>query len=182
MLTYFISYNKSTFQKFLAEKLDTLQLKYYINSNNELIIHQNLSEKEENKFRELLKNYDININSESNITLAERIKRTIDQLVESNKIRNCNTSDYISEKLNYSYTHLSKIFTEETHSSIENYLILKKIEKAKQLLLNTNNTLTEIAFQLNYSSVSHLSRQFKKMTGLTPSSFINIVKKRKETN
>ncbi|MBD3661310.1 MAG: helix-turn-helix transcriptional regulator, partial [Arenibacter algicola] len=78
------------------------------------------------------------------------------------------------------YTYLSSIFSEATYSSIENFVILKKIDFAKSLILQNNLTLTEIAYKLNYSSVSHLSAQFKKTTGLTPSAFQKIILKRKE--
>ena len=91
-----------------------------------------------------------------------------------------NVSTYLSEKLDYSYTYLSTVFSETTHTSIENFVILKKIDIAKTLIINKDLTLTEIAFKLNYSSVAHLSSQFKKTTGLTPSTFQKIIKKRKE--
>jgi AraC-like DNA-binding protein len=76
---------------------------------------------------------------------------------------------------------LSSVFSEITHSSIENFIILKKIDVAKHLIIHKNLTLTEIAYRLNYSSVAHLSAQFKKTTGLTPSAFQRIIKRRKET-
>ena len=101
-------------------------------------------------------------------------------MLTSDAVRKYNTSDYLAEKLNYSYTYLSSLFSETTYTSIESYIILSKVDRAKDLLLNTNVTLTEIAHQLNYSSVAHLSRQFKKTTGLTPSVFQKIIKKRKQ--
>jgi AraC-like DNA-binding protein len=93
---------------------------------------------------------------------------------------NVTTSSYLSSKLHHSYGYLSNLFSEVTFTSIENFIIIQKIERAKQLLLSGTHTLTEISYLLNYSSVAHLSNQFKKTTGLTPSSFQRIIKLRKE--
>ena len=77
-----------------------------------------------------------------------------------------------------SYSNISKIFKEGTYSSIENYIIIQKVERAKELIIADRHTLTEIAHMLNYSSVAHLSNQFKKTTGLNASAFLRIIKKR----
>lgn len=82
-----------------------------------------------------------------------------------------NLSTYLSEKLHYEYTHLSSIFSSVEGRTIENYFIEQRIEKAKELLIYGQMTLSEIAFELDYSSPAHLSTQFKKTTGLTPSYF-----------
>ena len=82
-----------------------------------------------------------------------------------------NLSDYLSEKLNYNYTYLANLFTEVKGTTIEQFLLAHKIEKVKELLIYDELSLTEIAWKLHYSSVAHLSNQFKKMTGLTPSHF-----------
>jgi AraC family transcriptional regulator len=83
-------------------------------------------------------------------------------------------SEYLSAKLNYEYTHLSSIFSEVEGRTIENFFIEQRIEKAKELLVYGHMTLSEIAFDLDYSSTAHLSTQFKKVTGLTPSHFKSI--------
>ena len=88
-------------------------------------------------------------------------------------------SSYIAKRVSYSYGYLATLFSEMTYSSIENFIILQKIERAKQMILVEGLTLTEIAARLNYSSVAHLSSQFKKTTGLTPSAFQAIIKKRR---
>jgi AraC-like DNA-binding protein len=85
-----------------------------------------------------------------------------------------NLSDYLSEKLNYNYTYLANLFTEVKGTTIEQYYIAHKIEKVKELLVYHDLNLTEIAWKLHYSSVAHLSNQFKKKTGLTPSQFKNL--------
>jgi AraC-like DNA-binding protein len=108
-------------------------------------------------------------------SLVERIKSTIIDLVHysDNQIET-NLSEYLSKKLNHSYTYLSNLFSEEKGTTIEKFYQSQKIERVKELLVYDEQNLTDIAFKLNYSSVAHLSNQFKKMTGLTPSNFKNI--------
>ena len=89
-----------------------------------------------------------------------------------------NFSNYLSEKLNYDYNYLSNLFSEVKGITIEHYIIAHKIERAKELLVYDKLTLTEIAEKLHYSSVAHLSNQFKKVTGLTPSFFKNMTHKK----
>jgi AraC-like DNA-binding protein len=91
-----------------------------------------------------------------------------------------NYSDYISQKLGYDYTYLANIFSEVKGITIQQYIILNKIEKVKELLLYDELNLTEISYRLHYSSVAHLSNQFKKITGLTPTFFKRLQKKRNE--
>ena len=82
-----------------------------------------------------------------------------------------NFSDYLAEKLNYNYTYLANLFARVTSTTIERYIIAHKIERVKELLLYEEFNLTEISYKLHYSSVAHLSLQFKKVTGLTPTCF-----------
>jgi len=89
-----------------------------------------------------------------------------------------NFSDYLSEKLHYDYHYLSNLFSEVKGTTIEQYIISHKIERVKELLVYEKLTLTEIAYKLHYSSVAHLSNQFKKVTGLTPSFFKKMKDKR----
>jgi AraC-like DNA-binding protein len=111
--------------------------------------------------------------------LIERIKNIIVEMIHyMDELPKVNYSDYISEKLGYDYTYLSNIFSEVKGITIQQYIILHKIEKAKELLLYDELNLTEIADKLHYSSVGHLSNQFKKITGLTPSYFKTLKKKR----
>ncbi|GGI26504.1 hypothetical protein GCM10008119_22990 [Pedobacter mendelii] len=104
--------------------------------------------------------------------LIERIKNTIIDMVhyteELPKVKN---SNYISEKIEHDYTYLANVFSQETGMTIEHYIINHKIERAKELILYDELNLTEISYLLNYSSVAHLSRQFKQVTGLTASFF-----------
>ncbi len=106
--------------------------------------------------------------------LIEKIKQYVIRKArneESSEEKKINLSNYLSNHLNYEYTHLSSLFSSVEGRTIENLYIEQRIEKAKELLIYGTLTLSEIAFELNYSSTAHLSSQFKKVTGLTPSYF-----------
>ncbi len=111
--------------------------------------------------------------------LIEKIKNLITQMIHSEELPNINYSDYISEKLSYDYTYLANIFSEVKGVTIQQFIIIHKIEKVKELLLYNELNLTEIAYKLHYSSVGHLSNQFKKITGLAPSFYKQLKQKRK---
>jgi AraC-like DNA-binding protein len=112
--------------------------------------------------------------------LIERIKNVIVEMIHySDELPQKNYSDYIAEKLDYDYTYLSNIFTEVKGITIQQFIIINKIEKVKELLLYDELNLTEIAWKLHYSSVAHLSNQFKKITGLSPSYYKQLKQKRK---
>src|SRR5690606_7988867 len=102
--------------------------------------------------------------------LVENIKNLIIEMVHySDEMPNVNNSEYISDKLGYDYTYLSNVFSEVKGMTIQQFFIYNKIEKVKELLMYDELNLTEISYRLNYSSVAHLSNQFKKVTGLRPS-------------
>jgi AraC-like DNA-binding protein len=104
--------------------------------------------------------------------LIEKIKNVITEMIHrSEELPKVNYSDYISEKLNYDYTYLSNLFSEIKGTTIQQFIIVHKIEKVKELLMYDELNLTEIAYKMHYSSVAHLSNQFKKITGLTPSHY-----------
>ena len=112
--------------------------------------------------------------------LIERIKNVIVEMIHySDEIPLVNYSDYISEKLDYDYTYLSNIFSEVKGITIQQFIIINKIERVKELLLYDELNLTEISYKLHYSSVAHLSNQFKKITGLSPSYYKTLKQKRK---
>jgi len=114
--------------------------------------------------------------------LVERIKSAIIELVHytEEQIR-VNLSDYLSEKLNYDYTYLANLFVEVNGITIEKFYLTHKIEKVKELIVYDELNLTEIAYKMHYSSVAHMSNQFKKFTGLTPSHFKILKNKRRGT-
>lgn len=111
--------------------------------------------------------------------LIERIKNAIVEMIHyTDEAPKVNYSDYLSGKLGYDYTYLSNIFSEVKGITLQQFIIVHRIERVKELLLYDELTLTEIAYRLHYSSVAHLSNQFKKVTGLTPSFYRNMKKKR----
>ena len=112
--------------------------------------------------------------------LIEKIKNVIIEMIHySEELPKVNYSDYLSEKLNYNYTYLSNVFSEVKGINIQHYIILHKIEKVKELLLYDELSLSEISYKLHYSSVAHLSNQFKKVTGFSPSYYKHLKRKRK---
>lgn len=111
--------------------------------------------------------------------IIERIKNIVVEMVHyADELPKTNFSDFLSKKMDYDYTYLSNLFSEVTGTTIEHYIITHKIERVKELLVYNELTLSEIAWKLHYSSVAHLSNQFKKITGLTPSFFKKIKHKR----
>jgi AraC-like DNA-binding protein len=118
------------------------------------------------------------INDKKSI-LVERIKNVIVEMIHySEELPKMNYSDYLSEKLNHDYSYLSNVFSEVKGITIQQFIINHKIEKAKELLLYDELNLTEISYRLNYSSVAHLSNQFKKVNGLSPSFYKQMGQKR----
>jgi AraC-like DNA-binding protein len=112
--------------------------------------------------------------------LVEKIKNLVTEMIHySDELPRVNYSDYISEKLGYDYTYLANTFSEVKGITIQQYIIIHKIERVKELLLYDELTLTEIAYRLHYSSVAHVSNQFKKITGLTPSYYKQLRDKRR---
>lgn len=134
--------------------------------------------------RELLKNNllksGLELLDDKKSILIDKIKSVIIEMIHySDEIPKVNYSDYISEKLGYDYTYLSNTFSEVKGITIQQFTIIHKIEKVKELILYDELNLTEIAYKLHYSSVAHLSNQFKKVTGLSPSFFKQLKLKRK---
>ena len=165
----------------IEERLKFLGVSFELNANGELKFYGDLSDSDRLRINKALKPYGITLTDKSTDSLVDSIKFAIDELLESPFARTEKVSSYLSKKLGYSYSSLSNRFSEDTYTSIENFIILRRIEKAKKLMLQGGNSLTEIARKLDYSSVAHLSRQFKKTTGLTPTAFLRIISKRETT-
>jgi AraC-like DNA-binding protein len=142
-------------------------------------ILQEINDEQRSQLRENLLKSGLELLDDNRSILIERIKNVITELIHySDEIPTQNYSEYISEKLNYDYTYLSNIFSEVKGITIQQFIILNKIERVKELLLYDELNLTEISYKLHYSSVAHLSNQFKKITGLSPSYFKKIKKAR----
>ena len=164
----------------LQEQLERLNIKYQLLDLGELEISDDVTEEGFAELEASLNRYAIYIVNNQKSQLIQKIKDTIVEMVyEKDKMPNTTISHYLSEKLNFSYGHLANIFSENTFTSIENFIIIQKVERAKKLIIEEELTLTEISYKLNYSSVAYLSSQFKKVTGLTPSMFKRIVDKRR---
>lgn len=166
-------------RKVLDEKLKEYGVKYRMLDFGEVEFYEDFTQEQHNVFKEKLQDYGIEVIESQKIALVQKIKDAIVELVFSENNISVKASIYISEKLNHSYGYLSNLFSEITYSSIENFIIIQKIEYAKELMISNKYSLTEISLRLNYSSVAHLSSQFKNITGLTPSLFLKIVSKRK---
>jgi len=168
-------------KKVLEEKLEEHQIKHKVLGFGEIEFLEKVSNERLSEFSNSLKNYGIEIVENQKSILIQKIKDTIiDMVFNEDSAVNVKSSVYIAEKLGHSYGYLSNLFSEVTYTSIENFIIIQKIEYTKQLIVSNQLSLTEIAFKLNYSSVAHLSSQFKNTTGITPSAFQRIIKKRRE--
>ena len=166
-------------EKLLKENLDSFGLDYDINELGEIKFHNAPNSIELHKLKLSLAKSGIEVVDDRRFALVQQIKELITDFVYSEyELDRPNLSCYLVEKLNYSYAHLARIFSELTFTSIENFYILKKIDCVKNLIMKENLTLTEVAHRLGYSSVSHLSGQFKKTTGISPSYFQKIIESR----
>lgn len=164
----------------VIEVLDKLGLNIISIELGEVEIMELISEDIQTKLKILLNNIGFELLEVKLIILIEKIKNVVIEMVHlSDEMIKINFSDYLSEKLNYDYTYLSNRFSEVQGITIEHFIIKHKIEKVKELLIYDELNISEIARKLNYSSVAHLSSQFKKNTGLTPTDFkkLKIIKR-----
>ncbi|MFW0737066.1 MULTISPECIES: helix-turn-helix domain-containing protein [unclassified Flavobacterium] len=165
---------------FLKHNLDQHKINFTTLGFGEIEINDNMDAEALEALKEKLGPCGFEVVENQKSVLVQKIKDAIIELVFMEDNNNYKSSVFLAEKLNHSYGYLSNVFSEVTYSSIENFIILQKIERAKQLIIINEMSLTEIAFLLNYSSVAHLSTQFKNTTGITPSAFQRIIKKRRE--
>jgi YesN/AraC family two-component response regulator len=164
----------------VKSELDKLGLHYTMVELGEAEIMEDISESQLNRLDLSLRESGLELMSDRQSILVEMIKTTIIDLIHSDQTQlKINLSDYLSEKLNHNYTYLSNLFSKIKGTTIEKYYLSHKIERVKELLLYDELNLTEIAYTMHYSSVAHLSNQFKKMTGLTPSHFKSLRYKRR---
>ena len=164
----------------VKSELEELGLHFIMVQLGEVEILEDLTADCQNLLNDRLKLSGLGLLDDKKSMLIEKIKNIIIELVHfSDKQLIVNFSDYLSEKLNYNYTYLANLFSENQGTTIEHFLLTHKIERVKELLVYDEISLTEIAWKLHYSSVAHLSNQFKKMTGLTPSSYKNFRLKRR---
>ena len=167
-------------KKIIEIELGRLEVPFTFNNSSQLEILSELPTEAYNRLKENLKEYGIQLKETHNEEFIQRIKDIINEIIYNHEYYSYTTSTVISEKLKLSYGYISNLFSEHTLSTLESYIILQRIERAKILILSNEYTLTEIAYKLNYSSVGHLSNQFKKITGRTSTSFVKIVKRRNQ--
>lgn len=162
----------------VKEKLENLGLHVEKIDQGEAVIRENLNSEQLKKFSEEIKNSGLELIENKKGILLERIKSVVHDYVFSKTKMPINFSVYLSQELDYDYTYLSNFFSDVQASTIEQYMISLKIDRAKELIVLEDMSLTQIADLLHYSSVAHLSNQFKKVTGLTPTHFKELRKKR----
>ncbi|WP_395053185.1 helix-turn-helix domain-containing protein [Flavobacterium sp.] len=156
----------------VKEELKKIGLHFIIVDLGEIEIMETISDEKRALLKKGLFDSGLELMDDKRAILIEKVKTVIiDMVHHADEMPKINYSDFLSEKLNHDYTYLSNIFSEVKGMTIQQFIINHKIERAKELLLYDEYNLTEISYKLNYSSVAHLSNQFKKVTGLTPSSF-----------
>jgi len=163
----------------VKSELKKLELHYVNVELGEAEIREDISVEQLDRLSIALKKSGLELMDDKKSILVERIKAVIVELVHYNDDQlKINLSDYLCEKLGHNYAYLAHLFSEVKGTTIEKFYLAHKIEKVKELLVYDELSLSEIAYQLHYSSVAHLSNQFKKMTGLTPSYFKSLKQKR----
>lgn len=160
-------------------ELEKLGLHYTTVELGEVEIMENITFEQHDHFRDSLLKSGLELMDDKKSVLIQKIKNVIIELIHySEEPLTINFSDYLSQKLNHNYTYLANLFSEVQGTTIEQFIISHKIERVKELLVYNELNLTEIAYLMHYSSVAHLSAQFKKVTGLTPSHFKQLKNKR----
>ena len=168
--------------KVVKEELEKLGLNVENVILGEAVVSSRV-EIDENKIRDVLEQNGFELIDDKQAKIIEKIKVIVIELIQNqseDKLTGTNFSDYISEKVDKSYQYISSLFSSHEGVTLETYIINQKIEKVKELLIYNELSLTEISYRLGYSSVQHLSSQFKKITGLTPSEFKQLREKNRK--
>jgi YesN/AraC family two-component response regulator len=164
----------------VKEELKKLGLHFIVVDLGEVEIMEDISECQREEIKNALLRSGLELMDDKKSVLIEKIKNTVIEMVHySDELIKINFSDYLSEKLNYDYTYLANLFSEVHGTTIAQFMISHKIERIKELINYDELSISEIAWKMNYSSVSHLSHQFKKITGLSPSHFKLLKDKRR---
>lgn len=164
----------------VKEALKKLGLHFIVVDLGVVEVMEILSEEQREELQIMLLNAGLELMDDKKAMLIEKIKKVIIEMIHyTDELPKSKFSDFISKKLNYDYTYLANLFSEVQGTTIEHYIISHKIERIKELIVYGEMNITEIAHNMNYSSVAHLSSQFKKATGLTPSHFKQLKDKRR---
>ena len=163
----------------VRSELERMGLHFNTVDLGEVEIREDLSPNQKAELEASLLKFGLELMEDKKSMLIEKIKNIVVEMIHySDEPPVWNFSSYLAEKLDYDYNYLSNLFSEVKGTTIEHFIISHKIERAKELLIYNELTLTEIADKLHYSNVAHLSNQFKKVTGLTPSFFKKMKHKR----
>lgn len=156
----------------VKEELKKLGLHFIVVDLGEVDVLEDISEELRNQLKIDLSHLGLELLDDKRIVLIEKIKNIIiEMILNSDETIKIKFSNFLSEKLHYNYTYLANLFSEVQGISIQQFIILHKIERAKELMFYDELSIKEIAYRLNYSSVAHLTNQFKKVTGLSPGHF-----------
>jgi AraC-like DNA-binding protein len=178
----YIKYRVSLRCKMMVkEELKKLGLRYVVVDLGMVEILEEITQQQREQLKVNLLRSGLELLDSKKSILIEKIKNVITEMIHySDELPKVNYSEYISEKLDYDYTYLANLFSEVKGITIQQFIIIHKIERVKELLLYDELNLTEISHKLHYSSVAHLSNQFKKVTGLSPSFYKQLKQKRKD--
>jgi len=164
----------------VKEQLQKLGLHFVIVDLGEVEIMENISPQQRQLLQASLLDVGLQLMDDKRAVLIEKIKTVIiDMVHHSEEMVRVNFSHFLSEKLNHDYTYLANLFSEVQGTTIEQFIISHKVERIKELIMYDEFNISEIAWKMNYSSVSHLSNQFKKATGLSPSHFKQLKDKKR---
>lgn len=164
----------------VKEALRNMGLHFVVVDLGEVEVMENLTSDQRYQLKIVLLDSGLELMDDKRAVLIEKIKNAIVEMVHhTDELIKVNFSEFLSHKLNHDYTYLANLFSEVQGITIEQFIISHKIERIKELIIYGELNITEIAWKMNYSSVAHLSNQFKKMTGLTPSHFKQMKEKRR---
>lgn len=164
----------------VKEALKGMGLHFVMVDLGEIDIMENISLDQRDQLKAALNASGLELMDDKRSILIEKIKNAIVEMVHhTHEAIKVNFSDHLSKKLNHDYTYLANLFSEVQGTTIEQFVISHKVERIKELIIYGELNITEIAWKMNYSSVAHLSNQFKKVTGLTPTHFKQLKDKRR---
>ena len=164
----------------VKEELKNLGLHFIFVDLGEVEIMEDISAQQRESFKTALLLSGLELMDDRKAVLIEKIKNAVIEMVHhSDEVMKVNFSHFLSEKLHLDYTYLANLFSEVQGTTIEQFIIAHKVERIKELIIYDELNITEIAWKMNYSSVAHLSNQFKKATGLSPTHFKQLKEKRR---
>ena len=164
----------------VKEELKKMGLHFIVVELGEVEVMENINFEQRESLKAALQLSGLELMDDRRSVLIEKIKTVIIEMIHhTEEVIKINFSYYLSEKLKLDYTYLANLFSEVQGTTIEQFIIAHKIERVKELIIYGELNITEIAWKMNYSSVAHLSNQFKKVTGLSPSHFKKLKDKRR---